>query len=158
MRVLLLLYPWLELWTLIALGSQWGVAAAMLWVMLMAALGMVLIRWVGRTSIRHLLQAQQSGALSGRRLLDEVYVAVAGLLLLVPGVISDILSLAVLFGPLRRGLLRGLGVSITTDPGRANMGSVVIDGEYHTLQPETDLLPVPPTDSESVRLGPENLR
>lgn len=140
-RWLLLLYPWLELWTLIALGSRWGAGAAMLWVILTAALGVVLIRWVGRSSIEHLWRAQQSGALSRQRLLDDFSVALAGLLFIVPGVISDALALAVLLGPLRHGLLTLIGYGLPSDPAREDASSTVLEGEYETLTTEAECLP-----------------
>ena len=47
MRIALLLYPLLELWSLIELGAQTSVGLAVLWVLGAGFLGMAAIRFAG---------------------------------------------------------------------------------------------------------------
>lgn len=101
MKWLLFLYPWLELWSLIELGAQTSATTAMLWVLGAGVLGIVLFRLAGRQTLEHLQQAQRVGALSQQLLMGNVARLVAGALLIVPGLISDALAMAVLIAPLR---------------------------------------------------------
>ena len=101
MKWLLFLYPWLELWSLIELGAQTSATTAMLWVISAGALGIALFRLAGRQTLAHLQQAQREGALSQHLLMGNVAQLVAGVLLIVPGLISDVLAVLVLIAPLR---------------------------------------------------------
>ena len=101
MRWFLFLYPWLELWSLIELGSQTSATTAMLWVLSAGVLGIALFRLAGRQTLEHLQQAQREGVLSQQLLLGNVSRLVAGVLLIIPGLISDVLAVVVVIAPLR---------------------------------------------------------
>jgi UPF0716 protein FxsA len=101
MKWLLFLYPWLELWTLIELGAQTSATSTMLWVLCAGVLGIGLFRLAGRQALEHLQQAQREGVLSQQLLMGNVARLVAGVLLIIPGLISDALALVVLLAPLR---------------------------------------------------------
>jgi UPF0716 protein FxsA len=118
MKWLLFLYPWLELWSLIELGSQTSATTAMLWVLGAGVLGIALFRLAGRQTLGHLQQAQREGALSEQLLMGNVARLVAGVLLIVPGLISDALAVVVLIAPLRVLLAKLLvGGSVNTQYG-----------------------------------------
>ncbi len=108
MRWLLLLYPWLELLSLIQLGVETTALTALGWVIAMMGLGATMLRRVGATSIARLREAQRSGSLQQHLFVDDMAVAVAALLLIIPGLLSDFFAIVVLIGPLRRGLGRWL--------------------------------------------------
>ena len=97
----LFLYPWLELWTLIELGAQTSATSTMLWVLCAGVLGIGLFRLAGRQALEHLQQAQREGVLSQQLLMGNVARLVAGVMLIIPGLISDALALVVLLAPLR---------------------------------------------------------
>ena len=101
MKWLLFLYPWLELWSLFELGARTNAATAMLWLLGAGALGIGLFRLAGRQTLQHLQQAQREGALSQQLLMGNVARLVAGVLLIVPGLISDALAVVVFIAPLR---------------------------------------------------------
>ena len=146
MRLLLLFYPWLELLSLIQLGIETSVMVPLLWVLAMFMLGAALIKRVGTASVLRLREAQQSGVLQQSLFLDDVAVAVAALLLMIPGLISDFFAVVVLIGPLRRFLARlltGKLASQSTASGRHNSASTpggsncrssgVYEGEYQDI-------------------------
>ena len=123
MRLLLLFYPWLELLSLIQLGIETSAMVPLLWVLAMFMLGAALIKRVGTASVLRLREAQQSGVLQQSLFLDDVAVAVAALLLMIPGLISDFFAVVVLIGPLRRFLARlltGKLASQSSASGRHN--------------------------------------
>ena len=105
MQWFFLLFPLLELWTLIELGSAYGALAAIGWVVLTIFLGISLIRRQGLSMIRQLQADAQGGWITPRLLGDDLAVVTSGLLLIVPGLITDIAAVLVLIGPLRRRLL-----------------------------------------------------
>ena len=106
MRWIFILLPWLELWTLIELGSEIGGLTTLLYVAGTLMLGLALLRRQGLSMLRQ-LQAQHGGRVLGPQLLlDDAAVLGSGLLLMIPGVITDVLALLLMVGPLRRGLAR----------------------------------------------------
>ena len=126
MRLLLLFYPWLELLSLIQLGIETSAMVPLLWVLAMFMLGAALIKRVGTASVVRLREAQQSGVLQQSLFLDDVAVAVAALLLMIPGLISDFFAVVVLIGPLRRFLARLLSGKLASQSsvsGRPNSAS-----------------------------------
>jgi UPF0716 protein FxsA len=126
MRLLLLAYPWLELLSLIQLGINTNALVALSYVLLMLFVGIGLLRFVGVTAFQRLRDAQQTGRLQQHLLVDDLAVAVAALLLMIPGLLSDFFALVVLIGPLRRGLARALGLTATNESVFSNT-----DGAFH---------------------------
>ena len=157
MKWLLFLYPWLELWSLIELGSQTSATTAMLWVLGAGVLGIALLRLAGRQTLLHLQQAQREGALSQQLLMGNVARLMAGVLLIVPGLISDVLAVVVLIAPLRFLLAKLLvGGSVNTQDGhyqgqagssgfqtasrnsRFENDGVTLEGEFEPVSTEPD--------------------
>ena len=159
MKWLLFLYPWLELWSLIELGTQTSTTTAMLWVLGAGVLGIGLFRLAGRQTLAHLQQAQREGVLSQQLLMGDVSRFVAGVMLIIPGLISDALAFVVLIAPLRILLAKLLvGASINaqynpkrgpgqressgfhTGPGyrRFEDDGVTLEGEFESVLPEQE--------------------
>ena len=120
MRILLLAYPWLELLSLIQLGVNTSALIALGYVLLTVLAGMTLLRAVGATAVHRLREAQRSGLLQQHVFVDDLAVAVAALLLMIPGLLSDFFAVVVLIGPLRRALGRALGLTATKESAFAN--------------------------------------
>jgi UPF0716 protein FxsA len=163
MRLILLLYPWLELLSLIQLGIEAGALVAIAWVLGMFMLGSVMLRHVGMTAVMRLREAQRNGVLQQTLFVDDFAVAFAGLLLMIPGLLSDFFALLVLVGPLRRGLARwivgkpvpdmseGFG-SDPRSPGfehnsfsGGNTDPVTLEGDFKEVSSTADK-PGPPKD------------
>ncbi len=106
MQWFFLLFPFLELWTLIELGAATSPLLALGWVFLGVFLGMAMIRRQGLSMLRQAQQDSESGLITPRFLGDDLAVVTSGLLLMVPGLVTDIMALVVLIGPLRRVLLK----------------------------------------------------
>ena len=108
MRGIWLLYPLLELWSLIELGAQTSAGLAVLWVLGAGFVGMATIRFAGAQVLSRLQAAQREGALQQQLVASDMALAIAGLLLIVPGLISDALAVLVLIRPVRHVLGRML--------------------------------------------------
>ena len=161
MKWLLFLYPWLELWSLIEMGSRTSATTALLWVLGAGVLGIALFRLAGRQTLEHLQQAQREGVLSQQLLMGNVSRFVAGVLLIIPGLISDVLAVVVLIAPLRmllakllvggsinaqhnpyqgQGQGQGESFGFHTGPGhrRFEDDGVTLEGEFQSVSPEQE--------------------
>ena len=157
-RLLILIYPLAELWSLIELGVRYGAGVAVLWVLGAIAAGTLLLRVVGRAALSHLAKAQREGRLSERLLMDDLSLAFVAILLMIPGLVSDVMALLVAVAPLRRWLFRLLGLrhddSTYVPSGFTARQEDIIEGEFedlsqanHAANPENQL----PTDPQEDR-------
>lgn len=113
MRIALFLYPLVELWSLIKLGEATNAVVAVLWVLVAGFVGMATIRLAGAQVMSRLQTAQQQGVLAEQLVASDMALAISGLLLIIPGLISDGLAVLLLIRPLRRllGILVAAGWS-----------------------------------------------
>ena len=166
MRGIWLLYPLLELWSLIELGAQTSAGLAVLWVMGAGFIGMAAIRFAGAKVLSRLQAAQREGALQQQLVASDMALAIAGLLLIVPGLISDALAVLVLIRPVRHVL--GRLVATRWSKGASHGGDanahrhaqqdafharqaggeatqqddgITLEGEFQELDPEAQSLP-----------------
>ncbi len=132
MRLFILLLPWLELFTLIKLGTETSAIMALLYVFATFMLGLAVLRRQGRGMLLRLREAQQGRVLGAQLVKDDMAVGLAGLLLMVPGLITDFLALVMFIGPLRRRLSAVLS-GPQPEPynsERDAAGNVTIEGEF----------------------------
>jgi len=108
MRFLLMLLPWLELFTLIELGIETSALTALAYVLFTIVLGVAVLQRQGRGMFERLRQSQEGRVIGPQLLLDDMAMGLAGLLLIVPGMITDLFALIVVIGPLRRRLAKWL--------------------------------------------------
>ena len=108
MRFAIMLLPWLELLTLIELGIKTSALTALAYVFLTVVLGMAILRRQGRGMFERLREAQDGRIIGPELLLDDMAMGFAGLLFIVPGLISDFVAVIVMIGPLRRRLAQVL--------------------------------------------------
>jgi UPF0716 protein FxsA len=111
MRWFFLLLPWLELFSLIQLGGRIGAFQTLLYVFVTLLLGLTILRAQGMEIIGRLREVQMGGFLPQRLLVDDLAVGLAGLLLMIPGLVTDTMAALVLIGPLWRRTLAAMGVS-----------------------------------------------
>ncbi len=103
--VALILIPLLELWLLIEVGSLIGGLTTVALVVLTAVVGLVLIRRQGLGALNRADLRMQQGEVPAVEMLEGLVLALAGIMLLVPGFATDIVGFACLVPPLRRALL-----------------------------------------------------
>jgi len=142
MRWIFLLLPWIELFTLIRLGASIGAFATLMYVFATLVLGLGLMRLQGVEVLARLREAQLGWSVPPRALMDELSLGLAGLLLAIPGLVTDALALLVLIGPLLRRItgqnrsdppVGGVGPGAGPAAGAGARPGEPLEGEYQRL-------------------------
>ena len=132
MRILplLALLPLLEIAGFIWVGGAIGAGPTLALIVLAAVAGVWLIRRQGLSTLRAAATDARSGApLQGA--FDGLCLALAGVLLFIPGFLSDLLALPLLLPPVRRAMLRRLGGGFVV----AGMGAGAAPGGFRPQRP-----------------------
>jgi UPF0716 protein FxsA len=104
--LLFTLIPVAELWVLLVLSREVGLLPTLGLVIFTGALGALLARTQGLRAL-HVVQAElASGRVPTASLLDGLLILMAGVVLLTPGLFTDLLGFVLLI-PLTRGWIRG---------------------------------------------------
>lgn len=99
------LLPVLELWLLIKVGSQIGALATIGLLFLAGMVGLAILRRQGVATMLRANQKVEAGQLPAQEIIDGMFLMVGGVLLLVPGFLSDIVGLICLIPGVRKLLL-----------------------------------------------------
>ena len=98
----------LELWILVKLGSTFGILPTILLVLGAGIVGAWIAKWQGLHAILRVQSELRQGVVPTRTIGDGALILVAGILLLLPGVISDVLGIALLIPPIRHLAMFGI--------------------------------------------------
>lgn len=102
--VLFVVVPILELAVIIKIGGLIGVLPTIALMLGMAALGAIVIRSQGQAAFTKAVEAIQQGRPPVKSMIDGVAICIAGLLMLTPGFLSDILGFLLLIPFVRHWL------------------------------------------------------
>lgn len=133
--VLLLALPFAEAWMLAFVAGQIGLWPTVGLVITTSALGLVLLVTQGQRSWRALVAALRDGRMPSRELADTTLVLIGGIVLLLPGLLTDVFGLALLLPPTRILIRRLLGTMLARHVTRDRNESGIISGE---AEPATD--------------------
>lgn len=98
--------PIAELAVLFRLGQSFGVLPTVALVLGTGLAGAALAKAEGLRTFRAMQRETAAGRVPGREIMDGIAVLVGGALLLTPGLITDVIGLALLFPPTRAALQR----------------------------------------------------
>jgi UPF0716 protein FxsA len=104
LALLFILVPILELVILIRLGQFMGLWPTVALVLAAGFAGAALARFEGMRVLLEFQRELAAGRLPTRAAMDGICVMMGGVLLLTPGVLTDVAGLALLFPPTRRGI------------------------------------------------------
>lgn len=128
----LLSLPVLEIYLLIKLIGLLGFVFTLALLLSAAALGMFILRTQGFFTWMRVQQSLARGELPAREMVEGGILALGGLLLLIPGVLTDLGALLCLIPPIRRHLAQRIlahGMSHHAGPGGSD-SRAVIEGEF----------------------------
>lgn len=151
----LLLLPIFEVVGFIMMGDWLGLWPTLGLLALSAAVGVLLIRLQGLATLRRVQEAAARGEMPMGELFDGFCIVIGGILLILPGFISDFLALLLVIRPVRRTIARWMfgrmqgtvWVSTATTTARTRpagpaagpaAGPGVIDVDYHEVEPAPD--------------------
>jgi UPF0716 protein FxsA len=123
-----------EIATFIAVGQAIGIPATLGLLVLAMIGGVVMIRILGLDALRRAEESMRRGESPAGAVFDAAAVVLAGLLLAVPGFLSDIVAVALLLRPLRKwvgGMMwRRLQQSPDVRVWTTARGETIVEGEY----------------------------
>lgn len=130
-KVLFLLFicvPLVEIYFLIQVGQNIGALSTILLCILTAALGAILLRIQGMLTLMKAREKLRRGELPADNLLEGLILLVAGVLLLTPGFVTDLVGFLCLIPSLRSVLaLKMLHRVFQEDLRRRN---IIVEGEF----------------------------
>lgn len=129
MRVMIMLallaFPVAEIWILVSLAQQYGWWVA-IYIIGIALLGLQLIRDEKQQLSGRMMQNLTQGGNPMKAMFGSARNIIAGVLLVIPGVMTDIIAVILLLIPIKSG-----GQSSPAYKGQQAANDDVIEGEFH---------------------------
>ncbi|HEV8557400.1 MAG TPA: FxsA family protein [Actinophytocola sp.] len=126
--LLLLVATFVEITVLVLVGQAIGLLPTILLLILASVVGMWLLRREGARTLMSFQQSMRAGRVPHREMVDGMLIAAAGGLILLPGFVSDVLALALLFPPTRSLITRRVtGLAERRAQAAAHGGAFVVD-------------------------------
>ncbi|HEU5473476.1 MAG TPA: FxsA family protein [Actinophytocola sp.] len=124
--LLLLLATFVEITVLVLVGNAIGLLPTILLLILASVAGVWLLRREGARTITAYQRAMRERRVPHREMLDGLLIAVAGVLVMVPGFVSDVLALALLLPPVRAMVTRRLTAAAERRVRSARQGGAIV--------------------------------
>ena len=153
--LLLIALPLIEIAGFAFVGSLIGVLPTVALVIATTILGAALLRIQGIGVVGRIRAAMETGAPVDRELVHGLMIAIAGLLLVIPGFFTDIFGLALFIPPLRELVWRFLKsrIVVVGPTGHGSAGfrprgprTIDLDSDDFSRRDETDRRRLPPKD------------
>ncbi len=142
--LLLVAVPAVEIAAFIHVGGRIGTLPTILLTLFTAALGVWLVRLQGVMALADFHRAMREGREPFTTMLAGGLLLLAGLLLLIPGFVTDAIGFMLLIPPLRRWLARRLCAVLFRPPPPGAGGTRVIEAEVVEIRSETERRDLPP--------------
>jgi len=136
--VLFLVIPITEVYLLIEVGGMIGAGWTILLIVLTAVIGVNLLRQQGISTLMRANQAMSQGQIPAMEMMEGIFLAVGGALLITPGFFTDVIGFICLLPFTRRIIIRKLLLNSTVassysvhQENRGHEDSRTIEGEFH---------------------------
>lgn len=125
MRLLLfLLFPALELYLLVKVGGIIGALNMVLWVFASAGIGIWAAKAQGQSAMLNVRTELDQGRVPQQSFMDGLLLFFGGVLLILPGLITDAIGLFLLVPPFRRWAAGAIGGYLTNQQARGQTSRV----------------------------------
>ncbi len=129
----LIIFPFIEIYTLIAIGGSIGAFNTMLWIFFSGIMGLYLLRNQGLKTLLDIQSKKSVFEPTADNFLKTIFTPIGGFFLLIPGFITDVIGILILL-PITRIFILGLLFSYLRPIGQGtgtnkNNGDW-IEGEY----------------------------
>src|SRR5210317_269045 len=119
MLLLFVFLPMVELYLLIMLGSRIGAMPTIGLIVLTGIIGATLARQQGLSVLMKIQREMAAGKPPTQKLVEGALIVVGGIVLLTPGIITDIFGFSLLIPPIRKAFCKALTQSFTKRVGKA---------------------------------------
>jgi UPF0716 protein FxsA len=106
---LVVVLPLIELYLIVQVGQELGLIPTVALLIVISAIGSVLVKREGVKAFRRFIKAARTGEELTKEITNGVCILAAGVFLLAPGFISDVLGIALLLSPVRLVIVRLVG-------------------------------------------------
>jgi UPF0716 protein FxsA len=142
----LLIWPLIEIALFVTLGGWLGLGMTLAIVLGTAIVGVVLMRWRGLRAVADLRRHVSNMRNPLPDMADQATFMLAGILLILPGFLTDFLGLLLLLPPVRHALLALAAQRVVVNGGRTRQPQSqdeVIEGEFTAVAENADRLRKP---------------
>ena len=149
---LVVVLPLIELYFIVQVGQEFGVIPTIALLIVISGVGSVLVKREGIKAFRRFMAAAQSGEELTKEIANGVCILAAGIFLLAPGFISDVLGIVLLLSPVRMMIVRLAGRRIhgkTTVIKAKHTGPRVEYRGY--LSKSNDVIDVDPLEGDDLK-------
>jgi len=147
MPLLFIIIPLIELYFIIVVGEAIGAFWTVILVILTAVVGVNLLRIQGMSTLAKAQQNMAMGQIPAMEMMEGIALAVAGVLLITPGFITDSIGFLCLIPASRRAIIRYL-MAKSTIHTRFNAGSGGFQQDPYQQKP-----PSQPEDNSPPKVG-----
>ena len=126
--------PIFEIYLFIKVGSQIGAFNTIFLIFITAFLGIAYARYEGFNTLRSGMSQMVKNELPVYEIISGAALAVAALLLILPGFATDLLGLLIIFPPTRKLIFR----KVSTKQKSENKKQDFINGEFEDIDDEND--------------------
>ena len=132
LKITLIVFPFVELALLAQIAAASGFFPTLGLLLIAASIGAAIIRLRGLSVLIHMQRSARSGQLPAREMLNDGISAVGGLLLIIPGPLSDILGMLLQLPLIQNALAQYLIQKGLASMGgaRATGSATIIEGDY----------------------------
>lgn len=132
LKITLIVFPFVELALLAQIAAALGFFPTLGLLLITAGIGGAIIRLRGLSALLHMQMSARTGQVPAREMLSDGISAVGGLLLIIPGPLSDLLGVLLQFPPIQKVLAQ-----FVIQKGLASMGAeratgsaTIIEGDF----------------------------
>lgn len=142
----LLLWPLIEIALFVTVGGWLGLWLTLAVVLGTAVAGIMLMRWRGLRAVADLRKQVKDMGNPLSLVADQAIFMLAGMLLILPGFLTDFFGLLLLVPPIRLALIAVAARRVVVNPNNPtrqrpdSSHDDVIDGDYTQVEPERDAL------------------
>ena len=125
--LLIIIVPIIEIYLFIKVGSQIGAFSTISLILLTAIIGVIYVRYEGFNTLKSAITQLLKNEIPFYEIVSGAFLAVAAFLLILPGFMTDLIGLLIIFPPTRKLFFK----KITSNYSQNKKN--FIDGEYEDI-------------------------
>lgn len=134
----IIVLPLLEIAAFVAVANSIGLGEAIVLAIAAGVLGLVILRQQGMVTLERARRAVERGEVPVAEVFDAIALLAAGVLLLLPGFLTDVLALLLILPPVRQALRRWLAARTRAAPQGGERRPPLIEGEFTEIDPDDE--------------------